>query len=721
LSFRPALPRPAARAVLFVVLAGVAVLATRLPFLAASFDDIDAVNFALAVGDFDPSRHQPHPPGFPVYVLFAKAAAAIAGVEPLGSARTLAALSAVAQALLPLPLFVLFRRLGARPRNAAAATVLTLVNPVVWINGVRPMSDSVGLLLAVTAQALLAGAAARGTGLVAASAVAALAIGARIQIAALTLPVWALAALRPPLRARLIAVAVLVAGVLAWAIPTVVQSGGPAAYWRAFGGTTRDAVDVEPIVFTWTLNRAVRAARFVVFRPWGAEWLGIAMAGLGLLGAVSAWRRGVALRAALVVFVPYVVAHALFQQVHTQRYAMPYVPALALLAVLGMDAMARLGRRPVFAALAIAATAVSAAVGFQGVSAYAAASSPVYAALGEAGRDAPGTVLSGHYMYSRFLALAPPGATILPLPPHQEVPALQAAWLAGETRDVLFLAEPVRTDLESIDPASRTLRGHWAWPPAAARVLSGERPGGVDLVAIRPPQWFAGLGWALSLEMGRGAGAVRAAHLRGRADAGTLILAGEPSDAAAAEWECELSLDGAPIDRRCCASPWLAAYAIPPSASAAYRPLAFTTTRGGVAGTAPFALRALAFGGAGDALLARGDGWHSPETDAGGQPFRWATRVARALVNVPPAGAVLVVEGDVPARVGGAAITLESGDARAAVTAAGRFRVTLDLAPGPPRIVILGSDRDFVPDEVQRNGDRRRLALRVDRFELAAR
>ena len=59
-----------------------AVLATRLPFLASSLDDIDAVNFALALGDFDPARHQPHPPGYAVYVLLAKVFAAAAGAEP---------------------------------------------------------------------------------------------------------------------------------------------------------------------------------------------------------------------------------------------------------------------------------------------------------------------------------------------------------------------------------------------------------------------------------------------------------------------------------------------------------------------------------------------------------------------------------------------------------------------------------------------------------------
>ena len=47
-----------------------------------------------------------------------------------------------------------------------------VLNPVVWMNGVRPMSDSVGLLFIVVAQAVLLRAAASGSGLRAGTALA---------------------------------------------------------------------------------------------------------------------------------------------------------------------------------------------------------------------------------------------------------------------------------------------------------------------------------------------------------------------------------------------------------------------------------------------------------------------------------------------------------------------------------------------------------------------
>ena len=51
---------------LFVLL-----LLTRLPAM-ASYLTIDNVNLALALEKFDPRVHQPQPPGYPLFVLFAR-------------------------------------------------------------------------------------------------------------------------------------------------------------------------------------------------------------------------------------------------------------------------------------------------------------------------------------------------------------------------------------------------------------------------------------------------------------------------------------------------------------------------------------------------------------------------------------------------------------------------------------------------------------------------
>ena len=52
----------------------------HVPFLATSLEDIDSVNFALGVRDFDVAKHRPHPPGYPVYIALGKIVAAIPGI-----------------------------------------------------------------------------------------------------------------------------------------------------------------------------------------------------------------------------------------------------------------------------------------------------------------------------------------------------------------------------------------------------------------------------------------------------------------------------------------------------------------------------------------------------------------------------------------------------------------------------------------------------------------
>src|SRR5258705_3162574 len=54
-------------------------LVLHLPFLAPSLEDIDSINFALGLRAFNPALHQPHPPGYPVYMALGHASLAIVG------------------------------------------------------------------------------------------------------------------------------------------------------------------------------------------------------------------------------------------------------------------------------------------------------------------------------------------------------------------------------------------------------------------------------------------------------------------------------------------------------------------------------------------------------------------------------------------------------------------------------------------------------------------
>ena len=137
---RPAMPR--ADWALALVFAGLT-LATRWPYRVGLLPTWDAVQFALALERYDVVRHQPHPPGYILYVALGRLASVLLG-DP---AAALGGLAIVASAVAVLLLY----RLGWHLYGRGVATLAALglvVSPLFWAYGV------VGL--AYTAEAALA-------------------------------------------------------------------------------------------------------------------------------------------------------------------------------------------------------------------------------------------------------------------------------------------------------------------------------------------------------------------------------------------------------------------------------------------------------------------------------------------------------------------------------------------------------------------------------------
>ena len=144
----------------------------HLPFLPTTLEDIDSVNFALGVRDFDVGQHRPHPPGYPVYIALGKIATAIAGLRldrrrhrDRGAMRSPScrcsagcwrscvciACSPACAAESPRPRSRPRRRRALVDYEALAATAITASCPLFWYLGVRPMSDLPGLAAALAA------------------------------------------------------------------------------------------------------------------------------------------------------------------------------------------------------------------------------------------------------------------------------------------------------------------------------------------------------------------------------------------------------------------------------------------------------------------------------------------------------------------------------------------------------------------------------------------
>src|SRR5215212_3707443 len=119
-----------ARSALLVALA-VLFLALHLPYLPASLEDLDSINFALGIRQFDVARHQPHPPGYPVYIAVAKMVRAVTPSE----VTTLALISVVGGAFGVVAIAALFRRINPNDDGVpwqAAAVAIAVTSPLYW-------------------------------------------------------------------------------------------------------------------------------------------------------------------------------------------------------------------------------------------------------------------------------------------------------------------------------------------------------------------------------------------------------------------------------------------------------------------------------------------------------------------------------------------------------------------------------------------------------------
>jgi len=132
------------------VAALVALLASRLLLLAAGPWEQDEALLACGVIDFDPARHMPLPPGFPLWIAIGKAVR-IAGVaNPLRALQLAGVVLSVAAVW---ALVGLWDRAAGRPVALAGAALAAFV-PGVWFHAGRAFSETPSAALAVVGFAL---------------------------------------------------------------------------------------------------------------------------------------------------------------------------------------------------------------------------------------------------------------------------------------------------------------------------------------------------------------------------------------------------------------------------------------------------------------------------------------------------------------------------------------------------------------------------------------
>ena len=493
---------------------GALFLALHLPFLPSSLEDLDSINFALGIRDYDISQHQPHPPGYP---LFIGAAKLVHGVG-LSEVHAMSLLGIVAGALGLLALMRLCAALDDDRHDSVFTTlavVLVAASPLFWVTAARPLSDVTGLAAVFGVQALLVGATTV-PALTVAAFLAAFAAGIRSQVVWLTLPLLVLTVWRLPRAERVRgAVRAFVAygvGGVAWFVPLVMVSGGPTAYLKVFYSQgAEDLSGVAMLATTPTIRQAILAVQYHFVGPWGEWWLAVPVLACAAAGVVHlALRRRAALVTLLAAFGPYLVFDLLFQETITTRYALPLVVPIGYLAMRGVS----LVPRPAGVLAAVALVIGSAFVSDRALYGFASMDTPAFRMLADMDKAAhpegaalPTTPVLAMHRRNYFDLRrsfqwvgnrAPQFAQRLATPPKHEWLEAVKYWNAGGREPVWFVADPPRSDLALIKHHTRPV--HYRWPFSSTVLIGGSRPSEMDWHVIESPDWYLGEGWALTPE-----------------------------------------------------------------------------------------------------------------------------------------------------------------------------------------------------------------------------
>jgi hypothetical protein len=748
----------------------------HIPFLAHSLEDIDSVNFALGVRDFNVAEHRPHPPGYPLYIAMGKVTTRVTGAVMAGApaasieARALAALSLIAGLAAIVFLYGVFSSLTSRAPaaespwttlnvEALAATAVTASCPLFWYLSARPMSDVPGLSFALAAQACLllawwrqspgpdgdrrlspAMMAASGRMIVIGSLLAALSIGMRSQTVWFTVPLLVVVLLdrvgRGVAGAMIGGGIMFIVGGLAWGIPLLVVSGGLGPYLAALGTQAGEDFMGGEMLYT---NHSARAVAFALVRtfldPWDSIALGsvvLILAAAGLVHLLLRDRR--TLTAVFAMSAPYLLFHLAFQDTSFVRYALPIVPAVVFLAMRGAALATERGVMAAAAALSIGSILVASPV----LAAYGAEVSPTVRVLGAMQletlkRDTP-VVLGMHQTFKRPLEAEDVSfATVLPSPPRLEWLELARFWREGGTMPLWFLADPARSDLALIDPASRASFTDYRWPLVARPAFGGMRPSAATWYRMSPPGWFAEEGWSLTPEtsgmaglMGRGphVGPI-VARVRRRSGAATVMVGGRNlAGAADPAARFTLAIDGVTLQQWDAAPGFfLHVFDIPAGRLAgdgAFAELTIQSTAVSGAATIQTAIEQFDLQDAGTRMWGYDSGWNEAEYNTALGVWRWTGERATVRVVGPPQDVLVTLLVESPLRnfeaPANARITLggrEVAKRTLAETENWSFTLPGDALAAAGGVFTIETDKTFVPSERDGGPDNRRLGLRI--------
>jgi hypothetical protein len=242
-----------------LLLAG-AVAVSRFAFRSHFLYDLDSVNFALGMRRFDPRVHQPHPPGYYLYVLMGRAVNYF-----VHDANLALVLVSIAASMVCAGLIYNLAREWFGTRAAQFAGVLFLLSPLAWFHGIVALTYSVeaaaSALIGTLCWRIERG---RAGYIVPTAMVLGITAGVRPSSILFLGPLFLFSVRRAPVSRMLLGAVALAATGAAWFFPMIAASGGFAAYFGALTSLWR-LVPSKGTVFNSSPVTSIARALTIVY------------------------------------------------------------------------------------------------------------------------------------------------------------------------------------------------------------------------------------------------------------------------------------------------------------------------------------------------------------------------------------------------------------------------------------------------------------------------
>ena len=313
---------------------------TRLPFRSRILYHWDSVNFALGMEHFDVHLHQPHPPGYLLYVMLGR----LVNLSVGDANASLVWISVVATGLATVGIYFLGQSLWDR-RTGTVAALLLLSSPLFWFHGEVALSYMTEAVF-VTLVALIGyrHLTRRDDRVWLSACILGVAGGFRQNTMVFLLPLWTIAVWRFRWRKVILAVVVLALTCASWLLPMMALTGGVERYWEAVGAAGQGIAEESSLFGGEQI--AINGARLMAF-VWYALLVGLLPLVLGVwhwgrnhLRQWSLWLREPRAQLFFWWIAPSLVFYV-FIHIRQPGHSFTFMPALLLLTAAAIDQVTR--------------------------------------------------------------------------------------------------------------------------------------------------------------------------------------------------------------------------------------------------------------------------------------------------------------------------------------------------------------------------------------------